>query len=238
MFMPASNHSQEALNAMLNSVHPVENGNDTDGSLSDSDDDCDMFLLAAPNCAFGSDPGEFLNGDSINPQARQRNKRTKHHGSRKPSNDESIVRFTSDLSVSSTTVTASNVSDPDHEGKGSTVPKCFSSGHLQKEESKSKFSNASLFGMDIIHEHSVSNVSLVGMSSELPHRGSTNDLNLRRETSEQSLGSIGLSLEGAPLYSECNSRDMVTPPVISRNTALSPPPLKETKLTADLFLGD
>jgi len=58
---------------------------------------------------------------------------------------------------------------------------------------------------------------------------------LRRNQSDQSLNSIGLCLEGIPLYSELNSRDMVTPPGIP-NDSLTPPLIKNTKLGAAFLL--
>ena len=98
---------------------------------------------------------------------------------------------------------------------------------------ESNQSAASLYGMDIIQEHSISNVSLVEMNLPPKRRSfcSKKNLMLRSDSTDSILSGCGLNIEDTPLYSE--GRDLVTPPLSKPSRImLSPPPIRETNLTS------
>jgi len=106
-------------------------------------------------------------------------------------------------------------------------------GFLPISRSLMSFSSNSLQGMSVIHEKKALE-SLSSGEVELPGQQetslTTSDLPLsynavKRISSEISLG---LVLEGVPLFDECNSRDMITPPVLSI-TPTNPPLLRQQR---------
>lgn len=119
----------------------------------------------------------------------------------------------------------------------SNPPRRLSS--TSNQDSCMSASTASLFGMEIVQEEGCSASSPFPSAMKLKGSGSMNALRrrnsndafgssgslCRRRSSEQSLGSLGLSLDDLGAVNDISGRDLVTPPAITRNTTLSPPPL-------------
>ena len=129
-------------------------------------------------------------------------------------------------------------SSPSHQRQGRVTKhrKMDHTGTSAVDSTKKFESNpsaASLYGMDIIQEHSISNVSIVEMNLP-PKRRSFNskkNLMMRSESTDSILSGCGLNIEDTPLYSE--GRDLVTPPLAKPSRImLSPPPIRETNLTS------
>jgi len=252
--------SNETLDAMLYDASGTD-GNDTVGSLSDDDDDegLNSFFLTSSKRCFDEvtlQAKETVRLDSrlppqdygILPSKRLdcRKKRTRIS----PSEDDDWI-LSSKVEMNQGHYQDNNENMVSLSGSTSdTDRESFKNDKLRRQ---TIFSN-----MDVICEHSVSNASLVGMvflpnestsrsrinirscseSSRSSSDGSSSVdrlSSLRRNQSDQNLNSLGLCLEGVPLYSELNSRDTVTPPCI-RNDSLTPPLIKKTNFGAVFYL--
>lgn len=245
------NHSQTSQRSISKPVLPSSNeafdemvdasqSDDTFGSLSD-DEGFDSFFLTSPRGCFEKNvPAQALVQDSnIVAGKKIENRQKKKKNSTILNSKMESYRNYDDHKDNVVSLSGSTAdSDPD-------LPK---NDRLRKHHQ--------LSNMDIIRENSISNVSLVGMvflpnvnsslslqnykqcsesSKSCSDDSSTFDRSygLKRNCSDHSLNSLGLCLDGVPLYSDTNSRDMVTPPVI-RNESLTPPPIKKTKLGLEL----
>jgi len=244
---------------MLHDASGTE-GNGSVGSLSDDDEDSNSFFLTSPKKCFDEvplqvrgtrrldnrlPPPDYGLISSKTMESRQKKTRIGASGE-----DDWIFSSKVEMNQGYSRVHNENMVSL----SGSTSDK-------DREYPKNKLRRHSLLSnMDIIQENSVSNASLVGMlylpnettsrsrinvrycsesSKSSSDEGSSIDRppSLRRNQSDQSLNSIGFSLKGVPLYSELNTRDMVTPPVI-RNDSLTPPPIKKTKMAAAFLLNN
>lgn len=210
LFKPAPTLSNGGLSEMMYSLD-----GDTDGSLSDSDDEADGFFLGGPSClappSLSCTESDKDNQDGLSLAAAYsfRSKKTKFQGSTNVCNS-SKTNFSGEP-----------------QKKQSVSQSAFSS---DEKKGVTSASNNSLFGMNIIHENSVSHSSLfeMGTTCFVPKRNSSRNLDgLGRSKSDLSISSLGLSIEDSTSGSsnEVCGRDMVTPPVNCR-TMLSPPPLK------------
>jgi hypothetical protein len=242
MFKPAPTFSNGALNEMM---YP----NDTDGSLSDSDDEGNAFFLGDPSCLLqppsrksmasmlsrtSNNQGD-VHGPPLTGASLSKCKKTKLLGSWNSNEVTQQEQKNGDFPIFPTL--ASNAE------KKYTSQQHINRADMTREKSSASLygSTTSLFGMNIIHENSISNVSLVEMGSTfISKRNSSKNLidslsssgqssSLNRVGSDQSISSLGLCLEGVT-PGQYSNRDMITPPVVSRDMS-SPPPLKQTKLT-------
>ncbi len=216
----------------------IPNCND---SLTDSDDDGDWFFL--------SDPGATSIRNN-NLEASRRGKKSKHMVSSvasKPKNmSANIQQLPFDLPfVSKPMMMPTSSSRKDMFLPIATPPQ------ITTVCSGSRLSSCnSLFGMSIIHENPLAleapshqhhperqdGGAFTFGSSGFPSIGIGTAHAVKRSSSESSFGissnrtssdiSLGLGLEKAPYITDCNSRDMITPPVIS-TTPQNPPPLKK-----------
>jgi len=224
LFKPASSLSNEALNDMLYS----HDDGYIDGSLSDSDsENDDAFFLEDP-CLLSlvSRRKDDIRSSSVETHTNNSNE------------CDPFISAHAHYSLK-------NKRKKTHDGKEHDQDR-----NEQMKEGTS-LSSTSLFGMNIIHENSVSNGSLLDLSTtfsqhnisrknsisrNLDDSGPSKVSMLNRSKSDQSFSSIGLSIEDSAFQLGCNlenaKRDLVTPPVIHR-TMLSPPPLKQTKLTME-----
>lgn len=210
LLRPLSPHCNDALYDMLKS-----NDVNTEGSLSDSDEEDGAFFLEDP-C--------FL--PRITPQA---NDSLQGQGpDRPPYCEEGSLKI------------KRKKTQDEHFNPRPVDDSCFDHASLNKKEKESCFSSTtSLFGMNIIHEDATSecplNISLVprtrnsSFTDHFPHDLSSS---FSRSSSHNSFSSIGLSIEE---HSERNDvklsgRDMVTPPVTISNISSTPPPLKKMHL--------
>jgi len=254
LFKPASSSSNDALNELL-----YDEG-DTDGTLSDSDDEGgdNGFFLSDPSClsfpcVIGLPPRGSLSS-TLNSQSRRSNNNANSGQTQGCEVDMSLAAAYS-LKTKKKKVHDTKGGDyPTFPSLNSNFDKRYTSqnhtfskqAREQNKEGSTSESNTSLFGMNIIHENSISNGSLadIGMFSSTKKtscRSFTNNEEynqpsgslLNRSKSDQSINSIGLCIDN---YTGSNdgysSRDMVTPPVNCRDMS-SPPPLKQTRLTAN-----
>lgn len=181
---------------------------DSDGSLSDIDDDNDNFFLSSP-CVVAEEKNEAADNLPTSASSFQR------HG----------------RAAKQRKIEEQQPPDPDtQQDSVQTSQKAINNNTFEAVTSA-----ASLYGMDIIQEHSISNVSLVEMNRIKTRRPSgvfrSKVPILKRDLSDSSLSAYGLNLEDSLLY-EDSSRDLVTPPIVAQTqTMLSPPPIRETDLT-------
>jgi len=252
LISPGLHLSDDALDIMLHDASGTD-GNDTVGSLSDDDECSNSFFLTSPKRCFdeatlqvkGTErldshlpPQDYGVLSSNRIESRQKKKRIS------PSEDDDWI-LSNKVEMNQGHYQGHNENMLSLSGSMSDADR--ESSKNDKLRRQTSFSN-----MDVIRENSVSNASLVGMLY-LPNESTSRSRisirscsgssksssdessrfdrpnSLRRNQSDQSLNSIGLCLEGVPLYSESNSRDMVTPPVI-RNDSLTPPPIKKIRL--------
>lgn len=251
MFKPASTESNDALNEMLYA-------GDTDGTLSDSDDEGgdNGFFLGDPSClSFPSVPAlpprgslssiltlNFGNSSSNTDQTEGNGYGLSLAAAYSLNSKKKKVNGARTCIGDSNTLPTFPPIDRKHTSKNQTLVNDASKQSKQGITSEST-SNTSLFGMNIIHENSISRGSLadVGMFPST-RKNSCKSFNedssssgpfLHRSKSDQSINSIGLCIDScAGMSRECSHRDMVTPPVNCRAMS-SPPPLKQTKLTAN-----
>lgn len=215
--------SDEALNEMLSL-----NDGDTDGSLSDSDDE-GAFFLSDPSCLSLEPKSYEVSGKND----------TYHNGS----NNISLTAAYSFMKTKKKKRSNTNGTSRQISTSQSVFPKNDTSNSLLSE-GNDKSSSTSLFGMNIIHENSISNASLAEMNTSFCRlKNSESCRNLSEDSSKdsssflnpsksnQSINSLGLCIEGTVTENFVTSRDMITPPIISRPLS-SPPPLKQTTLTS------
>jgi len=255
LLTPGLHLPDEALEDMLHDAAGTD-GNDTIGSLSDDETE-NSFFLTSPKISLRQPLKKTLRGlnfplpfqdDNMMPPKRIENMKKKTRICPDEDNDWAL----------STKVEMSQYWNELHNENTISLSGFTSDNHREAPKNEKLRRHSPFSNMDVIRENSVSNASLVGMvylPNETTSRSSINirqcsessksssgddsftfdhTASLRRNQSDQSLCSIGLSLEGVPLYSDVNCKDrmdMVTPPVIHYDS-LTPPPIKKTRLEA------
>ncbi len=248
LFKPASTASNDALDEMLYE-------GDTDGSLSDSDDEGgdNGFFLSDPSCLSSLTapalPPRGLLSSILKPNNRCNSNNTNIDQSEGSGFGLSL---TAAYSLKTKKKKVNSGDNPIFPNLPTSFDRKYTNqNHTlmnddaceQNREGSTSESNTSLFGMNIIHENSISNGSLADIgifpstkrnscrSFNEDHTSSASFLN--RSKSDQSINSIGLCIDSCSgVNKEYNGRDMVTPPVNSR-TMSSPPPLKQTRLSVN-----
>mmetsp|Transcript_22868 Transcript_22868/g.27062 ORF Transcript_22868/g.27062 Transcript_22868/m.27062 type:complete len:296 (+) Transcript_22868:3-890(+) len=252
LISPGLHLSDDVLDRMLHDASGTD-GNDTVGSLSDDDEGSNSFFLTSPKMCFDEATLQVKGTERFYSRLPPQD-----YGILSTNTIESRQKKTrSSPSEHDDWILSNKVEINQGHYRGhneNMVPLSGSTSDADRESSKNDklWRQTSFSNMDVIRENSVSNASLLGMlylpnestsrsrisirSCSGSSRSSSDESSsfdrpnsLRRNQSDQSLNSIGLCLEGVPLYSESNSRDMVTPPVI-RNDSLTPPPIKKTRL--------
>jgi len=184
----------------IEALNEMVRSNDSSGSLSDSGDenDTDFFFLGSPEDMLASQKLSHCDNND-----RGTSKKSKLSGNFFNSNGLPADRTFQHLK---------------HPNPNSRLPP--SGDNMKRKQS----STVSLFGMNIIHENSISNASLADFSYS-SKQTSSNTFSIRREKSDNSLG-LSIDLDNSMNnYTDCRNRDIVTPPVITR-AMTSPPPLK------------
>jgi len=121
-------------------------------------------------------------------------------------------------------------------GKNSFLPHGFNSDSNMAHMS----SEADLYGLHVIYEGHVSQNSMENLMGNVKSKRSRvilceDLLQMNRAQSNNSMGSLGLSLdEGQGLCHVHSARDLITPPVVTQERT-SPPPIKETKLSLQKY---
>lgn len=192
----------------LDDFHSIDDAC-ADGSLSDSCDEGGWFFLCSPKKNTAT--------DDDSPRSQKKQKAPNLKASMPPSIDPSSLKkfeFTSDAYANNQGFPKINTQLP---------------ARLRKPRNPGASAN-SLFGMDIICEHSMSRQSSTDFEL-LAKRSSTDLLSTRDNTllpraivRTESDQSIGLCLDSAQLYG--GSRDMITPPVLSSSQPEQPPLMK------------
>jgi len=115
--------------------------------------------------------------------------------------------------------------------------------HGFNSESSMAYMNSEndLYGLHVIYEGYVSQGSMENLLGSMKSKRSRmipceDLLEMNRAQSNNSMGSLGLSLDEAQGLCHVNSaRDLITPPVVLQQERFSPPPIKETRLSLQKY---